>query len=127
MLRKTVALATLYLDIKHFKDENGVEIIDISQSMSGFPGSTEHRPLDWVERPKKDAFFGPVVPKNRRVKLEDLEVQWLKENWCPDVQEHGAIHTFAQSPNWVFEQVPHTLHASIFRENFADFCTGVGI
>lgn len=59
--RKAISLATLTLIINHYKDDGGVEHIDIDQSLSGGVGATtERRTLDWIERKHDDSLFGSV-------------------------------------------------------------------
>ena len=54
-----IGFATVTLHIKHYKDKNGVESIDIKQTLTGgIEGTQENRTLDWVERPHEDKIFG---------------------------------------------------------------------
>lgn len=47
--RKAIALANLMLDIKQYRDDDGVEHIDIVQTLTGgIKGTTENRTLDWA-------------------------------------------------------------------------------
>lgn len=49
MTRKALAIANITLNIKHTKDEAGVEKIDIDQTLTGgIKGTSEHRTLDYV-------------------------------------------------------------------------------
>ncbi|KAI0788530.1 hypothetical protein C8Q75DRAFT_237005 [Abortiporus biennis] len=111
-LRKALATAWVYLDITHYKDESGVEHVDIVQTLSGgISGTTELRTLDWKERLHEDYIFGAVVGKSRRIQLEDIEIPYLKEGWTDDVKEHGAINSYVQSDtaksgtSWIAEQI----------------------
>ncbi len=111
--RKAIAMATLYLDIKHFKDDSGIEHIDIDQTITGgIKGTNEHRILDWTERPHEDHVFGPVLSKSRRVTLDDVEREWLKKDWLEESFADGhIIYTCAKSDSaksgttWSSEQV----------------------
>ncbi|KAI0375411.1 hypothetical protein BV20DRAFT_933477 [Pilatotrama ljubarskyi] len=117
--RKAIRMATLYLTVKHFKDESGVEHIDIDQVLSGGVGSSnEHRILDWEERPHEDSVFGAVLSKSRRVPLSDVEHEWLKKDWLDESFDDGAIiytcaksdtaksgRTWFTSQTWGFELV----------------------
>jgi hypothetical protein len=59
--RNVIALSTITLSVKHYKDDGGVEHIDIDQTVTGgIPGTSEDRILDWVERHKEDGLFGFV-------------------------------------------------------------------
>jgi hypothetical protein len=59
--RSAIAIATITLHVNHFKDDEGVEHIDIAQTLTGgIPGTSENRTLDWVERHKEDSIFGYV-------------------------------------------------------------------
>lgn len=47
--RKAIQLATVTLDINQYRDDNGVEHIDIEQTATGgIKGTTENRTLDWT-------------------------------------------------------------------------------
>lgn len=110
--RKAIALATLTIVATHFKDDSGVEHIDINQSLSGGVGaSTERRTMDWAERKHEDGVFGAVIGRSRRLKVEDIEDEFLKKDWLPDVIEHGVVNSIAISDTekshttWIAEQV----------------------
>lgn len=97
MTRKIIGAATLYLTINH-RVENGVEQITVDQVLSGGVGSSsETRILDWQEREVDDKLFGPVVTRTKRSKLEDIENDFLKQDWPGIVQEHGLVHTLGHS------------------------------
>lgn len=108
MTRKAILMATITLNIKHTKDEAGVEHIVINQTLTGgIPGTTEERHLDWTERPHKDHIFGACLGKSRRVTLDQIDADFLKKDWTADTIEHGLIHAFVKSEtaNWTSEQV----------------------
>lgn len=47
--RRAISLATITLDIKQYRDDEGVEHIDIEQTATGgIKGTTENRTLDWT-------------------------------------------------------------------------------
>jgi len=98
-MRKLIAAATITLYIKHYKDNEGVEHIDIDQvGTGGFSGNREERTLDWSDRDVSDRVFGPVKGKSHRIKVEDVEDGWHKEGpWTPDTNEHGLIEAVARS------------------------------
>ncbi|KAI0788529.1 hypothetical protein C8Q75DRAFT_807740 [Abortiporus biennis] len=113
LLRKALALSHLYMKVKHFKDQNGIERIEIDQTLSGgIPGTTEIHPLDWKDACHEDHIFGAVYNKARRVHLEDeIKSPFLRAGWTDDVEKFGAINTMAVSDpskggkKWVAEQV----------------------
>jgi len=110
--RSIIAIATITLSVKHFKDDNQTEHVDIDQTITGgIPGTSENRTLDWVERHKEDGIFGQVVSKTRRTTVDELSDGHLKGEWLPDTVKDGVIHTIAQSDTehsglvWTAEQV----------------------
>jgi hypothetical protein len=112
LTRKAIGLATIYLTIKHYKDSDGVEHIDVDQTATGGVHPTrEERTLTWTEREHDDDLFGPVIGKSRRVKADDLDIPFLKEGWTSDTYDHGIIESFAKSDTpkshttWVAKQV----------------------
>ncbi|KII93795.1 hypothetical protein PLICRDRAFT_36026 [Plicaturopsis crispa FD-325 SS-3] len=112
LTRKAIAMSSLTLAIKHYKDDDGVEHIDIDQTLSGgVSGTTELRVLDWEEHKHEDHIFGAVIGKSRRIKVDEIDNEYLKRDWLPDVAEHGAIHSYVQSDTeksgttWIAEQI----------------------
>ncbi|KAJ3750585.1 hypothetical protein DFH05DRAFT_1467834 [Lentinula detonsa] len=108
--RKIIANGTLYLSIKHYKDDNGIERIDIDQTLSpGGMGSREERILDWSERSKDDSLFGAVIGRSRRLRVEDIDDDYLKTGW--DSTEHGFIQSYVSSDtpksgtSWIANQI----------------------
>jgi len=99
LTRKIIGMATITCYIKHYKDDDGVEHIDITQVAT--PGSvtnTELRTLNWQGNESKDPVFGNIVGKSRRIQVGEIEGdEWLKEGWFSDTTEHGAIQAFAES------------------------------
>jgi hypothetical protein len=56
-----IGLATVTLHVNHYKDDSGVEHIDIKQTLTGgIEGTQEDRILDWATRSHEDKLFGPV-------------------------------------------------------------------
>jgi hypothetical protein len=104
-------MATITLYVKHYKDDNNVEHIDIDQSLSGLAGTTENRTLDWTFRENSDYLFGPVLGRSRRVSIDRIDNEFLRKGWLPDTEEHGAINAYAKSDTpksnntWIAEQV----------------------
>ncbi|KZV94883.1 hypothetical protein EXIGLDRAFT_736291 [Exidia glandulosa HHB12029] len=97
--RTAISAATITLSVKHYKDDAGVEHIDIDQTLTGgIKGTTENRTMDWEFREHADHLFGPVKGKSRRlVNLDELEHAWHKEGWTPDTAEHGVIESYVES------------------------------
>jgi len=110
-MRKAIQVATIYLSIRHYKDDDGIERIDIQQTASGgISGTTEERHLDNEIRESEDHIFGPVRSHSKRVRLDELENEFLREGWLEDVKTHGAVWTCAMSDtpksrtSWTAEQ-----------------------
>jgi len=111
-MRKLMGAMSLYLYVKHYKDSEGVEHIDIEQiGTGGFKGNHEERSLTWTMHPIDDPVFGPVIGKSRRVKVEDIEYEWQKEAWLPDTVENGTVESFVESDTpksgktWIADQI----------------------
>jgi len=97
-MRRAIGLATITLYVKHYKDESGVEHIDIDQRLTGgIAGTFEKRTLDWTFREHNDSLFGAVLGKSRRVKLDEIDDEFLRKGWLPDTEKHGAINAYAKS------------------------------
>lgn len=111
--RTAISAATITLTVKHYKGDDGVEHIDITQTLTGgIPGTTENRTMDWTFREHEDHLFGPVKGRSRRLHtFEEIEHAWLKEGWLPDTTEHGAIESYVESDTpksgktWIGHQV----------------------
>ncbi|RDB28493.1 hypothetical protein Hypma_015679 [Hypsizygus marmoreus] len=96
--RKAITLGTVTLAIKHFKDDEDVEHIDIEQTLTGgIPGTSERRTLTWTERENEDHIFGAVIGKSRRTKVDVLEENFLKAGWTADTVEHGVVQSYVES------------------------------
>jgi len=106
-VRKTISMATLTLDIKHYKDDDGVEHIDIAQTLSGIKGTSEKRTLDGKERPHRDHIFGNCVGSSKRVKLEDVEKGYLRDGWAEDLVKEGLVDSFVANTenDWTAHQI----------------------
>ncbi|RPB14324.1 hypothetical protein P167DRAFT_534164 [Morchella conica CCBAS932] len=106
--RKGIALANLCLDIKHYRDDDGVEHIDIVQTLTGgIQGTTELRTLDWTEREHEDHIFGKLRGKSRRVKPSGLDDDFLKKNFLPEVETDCAVESYVvnDANKWTAQQI----------------------
>jgi len=96
--RRAISLGTVTLYIKHYKGEDGVERIDIDQTITGgIPGTREERTLWWQEKENEDSLFGSVIGKSRRVKANELDIPFLKEGWTEDTYQHELVQAYAES------------------------------
>ncbi|KAJ7824483.1 hypothetical protein B0H13DRAFT_1517949, partial [Mycena leptocephala] len=83
--------STVTLSIKPYKNEEGIEKIDIDQTItSGIPGTREERTLSWTEHNSEESLFGFVAGKSRRCKVSELHDEFLKKNWTVETLEHGV-------------------------------------
>ncbi|KAH9984651.1 hypothetical protein BJV74DRAFT_583864 [Russula compacta] len=111
LTRRAIGLATITLYVKHYKDDDGVEHIDIDQRLTGgIPGTTENRILDWTFKEHSDHLFGPVLGRSRRLKVDEIENEFLRNGWLPDTVQHGGINSYVKSDTpksgikWIAEQ-----------------------
>ena len=112
LTRMAIRYGTITLSVKHFKDENAIEYIDIDQTLSGgFPGTRETRTLIWKAQENNDHVFGYYIGKSRRVPVDQLDIAFLKEGWTADTIEHGLVQSYVESDTaksgitWVANQV----------------------
>jgi hypothetical protein len=67
--------------------------------------------LDWTVRENNNGLFGPVLGKFRRVQLDELDNEYLRNGWLSDTEEHGAIDAYTESDTpkskktWIANQV----------------------
>jgi len=119
LTRRALALATITLYVRHYKDDSNVEHIDINQTVTGIPGTTENRTLDWTFRENNEYLFGPTLGKSRRVRLDEIDNEFLRNGWLPDTVEHGAVNAYAKSDTpksnttWIADQVRQPCRASL--------------
>jgi hypothetical protein len=118
--RRAISLATITLYVRHYKDDDGIEHIDIDQKLTGIPGTSEYRILDWTLREHEDYLFGPVIGKSRRAKLDEIENEFLRDGWLPDTVESGVINSYVKSDtpksstSWIVEQVCQPFQHLVF-------------
>ena len=91
-------MATITLHINHYKDDQGVEHIEIKQTLTGgITSSPELRTLDWTPRKVDHNLFGATIGKSRRIPVADITDGYLKAGWLSDVSRDGAIEAYAES------------------------------
>ncbi|KAF8140387.1 hypothetical protein EV363DRAFT_345131 [Boletus edulis] len=91
--RRAISMFTLNLRVKHYTDDDGVEHIDIDQTLSGasITGTSENRALDCHERDEYDDVFGLVTEKSRRIPVEEITDEFLKKDWTQDTIDDDII------------------------------------
>ena len=97
--RKAIGLASVTFEIKHHKDDKGVEHIEIDEytTTGGIATTAEHRALLWQEAEHKDHIFGSTLVKARRCKAEDIKEDFLSKGWTEDTYTHGLIQSYVRS------------------------------
>lgn len=111
--RRAIQNVNITQSIKHYKDEQGVEHIDIK----GKSGRGSSRTLDWKEVEQDEPLFGEVLIKSQRLeKVESLTNSLLTEGWSADTFEFGVIHSVLRSDTvktskvWSADQVCILFH-----------------
>jgi len=98
LTRKILSNATITVSIKHYKDEGGVEHVDIQQAVTGgITASPECKVLNWAWVKVDLNLFGPIIGRSRRVPIADVTDKYLNSGWSPDVSRDGAIETYAET------------------------------
>lgn len=96
--RRAISIGTVTLYVKHYRDSEDIEHVDIDQTLTGgIPGTTEKRTLTWKERENDDSLFGAVIGKSRRTTVDVLDEPFLQKNWTEDTLEHGVIQSYVES------------------------------
>lgn len=112
--RKAISLATVYLAIKQYTDDEGKTHIDIDQTATGgIKGTAELRTLDWTNRTHVDHIFGELEAKSRWTELDVVTDEFLKAEWLTGDEEKGGPkgEKFVQnyvvnaSSGWTGEQI----------------------
>ncbi|KAJ7478682.1 hypothetical protein B0H11DRAFT_1281373 [Mycena galericulata] len=107
--RKAIGWASATVHLKHFKDTEGVEHIEVAHqvSSSGTPKG-EVRILTWTEQTIESPLFGKIITKTRRVSQAELDDEHLKSGWTADTLESGLIQADARGGGdikWATTQV----------------------
>ncbi|KIY45755.1 hypothetical protein FISHEDRAFT_60894 [Fistulina hepatica ATCC 64428] len=89
--RKVINAASITIKVQHTRSEDGLETLVVEQ------GNADERDLNWTEKATNHPAFGHIVGKARRIKLEELDVPFLKEGWTSDTLENGVINWYVQS------------------------------
>ncbi|CAI4216169.1 unnamed protein product [Parascedosporium putredinis] len=128
LLRKTITLASVTLEIKQFiapplepnKATEPVSHIDIQQiATGGLKGTREQRCLDSEFRPHSDWIFGNVSGQSKWISLDEVDDEYLTQGWALDANEEagpeGKKHVLSHVKNldsgwtatqvWGFEEV----------------------
>jgi len=96
--RKIIKRATITLYIKHYKDDEGAEHIDIEQTVTGgLTGPPEYRTLNWTSHKMDHSLFGAIIAKSRRIPVAEITDEYLNSGWLPDVSREGAIQSYAEA------------------------------
>jgi hypothetical protein len=104
--RTAISLGYITLAVKHYRND-GVEKIDIDQTITGGFSTSEGRILDWQDREHEDDLFGAVIGKSKREEVKNVGPEYLKKGWTEDTIEHGVIysHVLCEKPKWTAIQV----------------------
>ncbi|KAG2120718.1 uncharacterized protein F5147DRAFT_7223 [Suillus discolor] len=90
--RTAIANFTLTLEPTQTTDDDGVEVVHVKQTLSGgFKAPADTLLLNGQEISKEDSLFGHLIAKSWRSKVEDLDIDFLKEGWSEDTLEDGLI------------------------------------
>ncbi|KAG2154692.1 hypothetical protein DEU56DRAFT_769793 [Suillus clintonianus] len=90
--RTAIANFTLTLEPSQFTDDDGLEHVNVKQTLSGgFKAPSDSLLLNGEESSKNDDLFGHVIAKSVRAKVDDLDIDFLKEGWTDDTVEDGLI------------------------------------
>ncbi|CAD6502296.1 BgTH12-02534 [Blumeria graminis f. sp. triticale] len=123
--RKAIATTTIALDVKQYLDASNITHIDIKQTASGIPGTTETRVLDFEKAKHSDHVFGEVEGRCQWITLDKIadplpehtstpeEVEFLSKGWICDESENGGpngerhIDSYVQndSNKWLARQI----------------------
>ena len=87
-VRRTIAITLVY---KHFIDDQGIEYIE--QAIAQTSAAPTQRTLDWKlqSNPKST-----TSAKWRRVRLEDIHDEYMREGWLPEAEVHGLLEGYRE-------------------------------
>ncbi|KAJ8594843.1 hypothetical protein M405DRAFT_442600 [Rhizopogon salebrosus TDB-379] len=96
--RTAIANFSLTLEPNQYFDDAGLEHIDVKQTLSGgFKAPADILVLDNEDYPRDDDLFGPLFGKACRTKVDELDIDFLKEDWTEDTVEDGLIYVTVRS------------------------------
>jgi len=97
-MRRIIKSTTITLFVKHYKDDEGVERIDVKQTITGgISGPPEYRTLNWTSHNLDHSLFGAVVARSRRIPVAEVTDEYLSSDWLPDVSRDGAIQSYGEA------------------------------
>ncbi|KAJ6577757.1 hypothetical protein B0H19DRAFT_1020239 [Mycena capillaripes] len=104
--RKAMDFAGATICIRHYKDAEGVEHMEVEPQIPGKSPAKEVRVLDWTEKSIDHPLFGNITTKSRRVKPAELDDEHLKKGWSAETVEGGVIqlHVVGKD-NWTAIQI----------------------
>jgi len=113
LIRKAISYMTVALNIKEYKDDDGVYNIDIEQpGAAGIKGTIENRTIDGKKRDHEDHVFGPVVGTTNWIKLADLDDAdadevYLKKDWDDESAAGELVDSYVESTKngWTARQI----------------------
>lgn len=98
LMRTVIANLSITVEPNHYIDDAGVEHIDMKQIIAGiFNAPTDNLVLNKEDHRRGDNIFGPLVINARRIKVDELEIDFLKEDWTDDTLEDGVIYCTVRS------------------------------
>jgi len=94
MKRKAVGIAGVTHYIKHYKGRGRRRAHRHQErALGGLKAVDENRALTWEEQEVAHELWGPITERAKRVKLEEVDDEYLKTGWLPEAQEHGFCAT----------------------------------
>jgi len=113
IIRKAIGLMTVALNIKEYKDDEGVYHIDVEQpGAAGIKGTTELRTIDGAKRDHEDHVFGHVIGSTKWIKVADLndsdaDEAFLKKDWDAETAAGELVNSYVESTKngWTARQV----------------------
>ncbi|KAJ7615514.1 hypothetical protein FB45DRAFT_801935 [Roridomyces roridus] len=104
--RKAFNLVSPVMHLKHYKDADGVESVEIEHHLhQGDSPPPETRRMTWVEEDVDTKIFGKIKTKTRRVALTDLDDSdsFLTTGWETDCA--SLIQSDLYADKWTSVQV----------------------
>jgi len=73
---------------------------------------------------------GPITERAKRVKLEEVDDEYIKTGWLPAEQEHGFVQLLTEGnskgKSWTIQQVRMSCMSYVHRAN-TDVCIDLGL